>query len=76
MELSFSPADIAKRYSDIGVGKAKRPASQLIVLGILAGVLIAMAAPPPTPRSFGISDPWTIKNHLPACCSPSAWAWW
>ena len=62
MELSFSPADIAARYADIGAGKAKRPASQLIVLGILAGILIALGGASTNTAVYGITDPWTIKT--------------
>lgn len=62
MELSFSPADIAKRYSDIGAGKATRPTSQLIVLGILAGILIALGGASTNTAVYGITDPWTIKT--------------
>ena len=74
MELSFSPADIAKRYSDIGAGKAKRPASQLIVLGILAGILIALGGASTNTAVYGITDPWTIKT-ISDFSSPSVLEW-
>ena len=61
MELSFSPADIASRYADIGVGKARRPLSHLTVLGILAGVLIALGGAATNAVVYGVQDPWMIK---------------
>ena len=61
MELSFSPADIASRYADIGVGKARRPLSHLTVLGILAGVLIALGGAATDAVVYGVQDPWMIK---------------
>ena len=61
MELSFSPADIAARYADVGAGKTRRPTSQLIVLGILAGILIALGGASTNTVVFGITDAWTIK---------------
>ena len=70
MELSFSPADIAARYADIGAGKAKRPASQLIVLGILAGILIALGGASTNTAVYGITS-----GPSAACSSPLAWAW-
>ena len=36
-----SPAEIAKNYVNIGVGKMKLPISKMLVLGILAGMFIA-----------------------------------
>lgn len=38
-----SPAQIAKNYLNIGKGKANTPIPKMIVLGILAGMFIAMA---------------------------------
>ncbi len=61
MELSFSPADIASRYAEIGVGKATRSSAQLAVLGILAGTLIALGGAATNTVVYGIQDTWTIK---------------
>lgn len=39
-----TPAEITANYAEIGAGKAKRSASMLILLGIMAGVLIALGS--------------------------------
>ena len=61
MELSFSPADIAARYAEAGAGKTRRATSHLIVLGIFAGILIALGGASTNTAVYGIADPWTIK---------------
>lgn len=61
MELSLSPADIAARYADVGAGKTKRSTAQLVILGIFAGLLIAMGGASTNTAVFGITDPWLIK---------------
>lgn len=62
MELSFSPAEIAARYADSGVAKTKRPTSQLIVLGLLAGALIALGSAATNTAVYGIQDTWTART--------------
>lgn len=62
MELSISPAEIAMRYADIGVAKAKRPTIQLVILGILSGILIALGGVATNTAVYGIADTWTIKT--------------
>lgn len=39
-----TPAEITANYAEVGAGKAKRSASMLILLGIMAGVLIALGS--------------------------------
>ena len=59
---SFSPAEIAARYADAGAGKAKRSASQLIVLGILAGALIALGSAATNTAAYGYQEPWIART--------------
>ena len=53
---SFSPAEIAARYADAGAAKAKRSTSHLIVLGILAGALIALGSAATNTAAYGIKE--------------------
>ena len=39
-----SPAEIAKNYVNVGVGKARLPISKMLLLGIMAGAFIAFGA--------------------------------
>ena len=48
-------------YAAAGAAKAKRPASQLILLGMLAGALIALGSAATNTAAYGISDPWTVR---------------
>lgn len=59
---SFSPAEIAARYSQAGAGKAKRSAAQLILLGILAGALIALGSAATNTAAYGIQEPWIART--------------
>jgi len=59
---SFTPAEIAARYSAAGEGKAKRAASQLIVLGVLAGALIALGSAATNTAVYGIAETWTART--------------
>lgn len=59
---SFSPAEIAARYAAAGEGKAKRSTSQLIVLGILAGILIALGSAATNTAVYGITETWTART--------------
>ena len=62
MELSFSPAELTARYAEAGAAKAKRPAPLLIVLGILAGALIALGSAATNTAAYGIQDTWTART--------------
>lgn len=62
MEFSFTPAEIAARYSETGAAKAKRSASVLVVLGILAGALIALGSAATNTAAYGIQDTWTART--------------
>lgn len=62
MEGSFSPAEIAARYAEAGAAKAKRPAPLLVVLGILAGALIALGSAATNTAAYGIENTWTART--------------
>ena len=64
MKMSFTPAEITQNYAVTGEGKAKKPASQLIVLGILAGALIALGCAATNTAVYGIEDVWTARMIL------------
>ena len=57
----LSPAQVTAAYAAAGSVKAKRPASQLILLGLLAGALIALGSAATNTAAYGISDPWTAR---------------
>lgn len=58
---SFSPAEITQRYAAAGEVKAKRSGVQLLVLGILAGMIIAFGSAATNTAAYGIADPWTAR---------------
>lgn len=62
MGPTLSPAEIAEQYAAAGAGKARRPASLLIVLGILAGALIALGCAATNTAIYGIQDTWTART--------------
>ena len=61
MDLCCSPLEITAKYSEAGACKAKRSTSMLIILGILAGALIALGSSATNTAVFGIEEVWTIK---------------
>ena len=61
MDLSCTPAELTEKYAAAGAGKAKRSAPALVLLGILAGALIALGSASTNSVVFGIENPWTIK---------------
>ncbi len=62
MELGYTPVEIAARYAETGKGKAERSASQLVVLGILAGAIIALGSAATNTAVYGIEDVWTART--------------
>jgi len=62
MDLSYSPAEIAARYAAAGEGKAKRATSLLIVLGMVAGALIAFGSAATNTAAYGIPNVWTART--------------
>ena len=62
MENNFlSPAQVTALYAQTGAAKAKRPAMQLILLGILAGALIALGSASTNTAVYGIQETWTAR---------------
>lgn len=62
MDCSRTPAEIAACYADAGAAKAKRSAPLLIVLGILAGILIALGSAATNTAAYGFQDAWMIRT--------------
>ena len=62
MESSLSPAEIAAKYAEVGAGKAKRSPPLLVVLGVLAGALIALGSAATNTAVYGIQDTWTART--------------
>ena len=60
--LFLSPAQVATLYAQTGAEKARRPAHVLLLLGILAGAIIALAGAATNTAVYGISDPWTVRT--------------
>ena len=58
----LTPAQMAEAYSATGAAKTKRAASQLFVLGILAGVLIAFGCAATNTAAYGIENTWTART--------------
>ena len=61
MEPTCSPAEIAQKYAGIGAAKAKRSTVLLILLGILAGALIALGSAATNTAVYGIQEVWTAR---------------
>lgn len=61
MDLCCSPLEITAKYSEVGAAKAKRSTTMLIILGVLAGALIALGSAATNTAVFGIKEVWTIK---------------
>ena len=63
-QLSLNPSEIVAKYADVGAGKTKRAAGPLILLGILAGVLIALGCSATNTAVYGIENAWTARMVL------------
>ena len=61
MELNLSPAQVAENYAQVGAGKAKRSTAHLIVLGVLAGVLIALGGATTNTAVCGVDNAGIAK---------------
>ena len=48
-------------YAQAGSAKTKRPTAQLVLLGILAGALIALGCAATNTAAYGIADTWTAR---------------
>ena len=49
----FSPAEIAANYAEAGVKKSSLPISKMLLLGVLAGMLIAFPSCVTNMASYG-----------------------
>ena len=56
------PAELLASYSAAGVRKMERSAASLLLLGALAGAIIAIAAAATNTAVYGISDTWTVRT--------------
>lgn len=64
------PAEIARNYVAAGTAKAKLPASKMLVLGILAGVFIALAGAGATVAPATVASA-SLAKLLGACIFPA-----
>ena len=62
MNNYLSPAELLASYSAAGVRKMERSAASLLLLGALAGAIIAIAAAATNTAVYGISDTWTVRT--------------
>ena len=60
--LFLSPAQTVAAYAQAGADKTRRSACSLLLLGALAGALIALAAAASNTAAYGIEDPWTLRT--------------
>ena len=59
---SLTPAEIAAKYAAAGEGKAKRSTALLVILGMLAGALIALGSAATNTAVYGIDAVWTART--------------
>ena len=59
---SFSPAEIASNYADVGVKKVNRPLSNMIIVGLVAGAIIALGSAASNTAVYGVYDTWTART--------------
>lgn len=57
----LSMGEFIDSYSQIGAGKTKNSGARLLLLGVLAGFFIAMAAAASNTAAFGLESPGMIK---------------
>ena len=60
--LFLSPAQVTASYAQTGADKTRRSAASLLLLGILAGAIIALAGAATNTAVYGISDIWTART--------------
>ena len=60
--LYLSPGELVAAYSAAGRVKLRRSAASLLLLGALAGAIIALAAAASNTAVYGISDTWTLRT--------------
>ena len=57
----FAPAEIAANYAEAGVKKSSLPVSKMLLLGVLAGMLIAFPSCVTNMVSYGLDNNSTIR---------------
>ena len=57
----FAPAEIAANYAEAGVKKSSMPVSKMLLLGILAGMLIAFPSCVTNMASYGLDNNSVIR---------------
>ena len=57
----FAPAEIAANYAEAGVKKSSLPVSKMLLLGVLAGMLIAFPSCVTNMASYGLDNNSTIR---------------
>ena len=57
----FAPAEIAANYAEAGVKKSSLPISKMLLLGVLAGMLIAFPSCVTNMVSYGLDNNSTIR---------------
>ena len=62
MELGYTPREIAARYVEAGKSKADRGTGQMVLLGVLAGLLIGVGCAATNTAVYGIPDVWTART--------------
>ncbi len=60
--LYLTPGEMIAAYSAAGRRKLNRPTASLLLLGILAGAIIAVAAAATNTAAYGIADTWTLRT--------------
>ena len=60
--LYLTPGEMIAAYSAAGRGKLNRPTASLLLLGILAGAIIAVAGAATNTAAYGIADTWTLRT--------------
>lgn len=58
----YSPVEVTSMYAAAGADKTKKPAIVLILLGILAGAIIALGSAATNTAIYGIADTWTART--------------
>ena len=62
MSLFLSPAQTVASYAQSGADKTRRSAPSLLLLGALAGAIIALAAATTNTAVYGVTDTWTART--------------
>ena len=58
----YSAGEVTALYAAAGADKTRKPALTLVLLGILAGALIALGSAATNTAIYGIADTWTART--------------